>query len=302
MTTHIATLFIPGEPMSKSRPRFSTKWGRVTTYTPEATKRAEQGMGAEFIKQVGPGGPLKDERHMFAVHAEFYCATGVRRDVDNMLKLVLDGLNRIAWDDDHQVTIISGRKVFVPSMEDARTVVRIETVGIMPNRKATCQRCGVEFPRPKSQAAKKYCGDDCRRAALRENRKRTCEHCGEKYLTHAASHGQRFCSVACRNERDRVPVTCARCSAEFTKAKSATRSGNAYCSPECKADYWRDQRKSAAKGTCDDCGGSTTKKDYKRCSDCHHAAGGRWADSDAESVKCPACGSFVGVDSCRRCK
>jgi hypothetical protein len=194
-----------------------------------------------------------------------------------MLKLILDGLNKIAWADDHQVSEVTGRKILVRRRDDARTSVRLYTTGVLPSRVAQCQRCGREFPRPPSHAAKKFCGDTCRRAARKESRRRKCAHCGEPFYAHSESSSTRYCSIACAAAAKHVDATCVNCGADFTRPRHLNRSGNAYCSPECKATYWRERRKSAAKGTCQDCGGPTTKKTYLRCRDCQYAAGGRWA-------------------------
>ncbi len=277
----VATFIVPGEPASKSRPRFTTRWGRPQTYTPDATKRAEAGVGAVYLAACGNRPP--DERHMFAMDVDFYCATGVRRDVDNMVKLILDSLNKIAWADDHQVVEVHAKKHFIEAVDDARTEVAIHTVGIMPNRKAICQRCGVEFPRPKSHAAKKYCSDACRRQAMQAAKTKTCDQCGATFTSHSPKSQQRFCSSECHYASKQIAAICTACGKQFAKPRHLNRSGNSYCSDECKRGYWRDQRKSAAKGTCQDCGGPTTKKTYKRCRDCLIAAGGRWADRESGS-------------------
>ena len=49
-----------------------------------------------------------------------------RPDLDNCAKAILDGLNRIAWGDDGQVSEIHVRKVWGPS---AKTVVTVEAAG-----------------------------------------------------------------------------------------------------------------------------------------------------------------------------
>lgn len=274
----VAHFVIEGEPATKSRPRITTKGGKIRTYSPDHVKRAESGMGAAYLQQVGRLAP--SDRITFAVEATFYVSSGQRRDVDNMLKLVLDGLNKLAWADDHQVYEVSGQKI---QSDAPRTEVTIYATGILASRQAQCQRCGVTFPRPPSHAAKKYCSQACRMAENREQRAKTCAGCG-KTFTHASPKSvQKYCSSDCAYRAKHVEVTCANCSTPFTKARSLNRSGNAYCSPECKATYWRTHRKSAAKGTCDDCGGPTSKKTYKRCRDCQYRAGGRWAYLDKEA-------------------
>lgn len=263
---------VRGEPATKARARVTLRRGKVHAYTPEATKAAEAAMAAEFlgvVKRLAPS-----TIHAFGVEATFYMASGIRRDVDNMLKVVLDGLNKVAWGDDYQVVEVIGRKRAVTA-DDARTEVRIYTLGVLIEREARCEHCEATFPRPPSHAAKKYCSDNCRSLARLARIAKTCGQCGETF--HATKKAQAHCSRACSDASKNVDVVCVECQKTFSKARSLLRSGNNYCSDECKATYWRTHRKSAAKGTCDDCGGPTTKTSYKRCRDCSYAAGGRHA-------------------------
>jgi crossover junction endodeoxyribonuclease RusA len=92
---------VPGRPVPKARPRMGAN-GHV--YTPAETKAAEGAIGwaaRSILRGRRPAsGPL-------LVTAVFYVADRRRRDVDNLLKTVMDGLNRIAWDDDSQVVQVS---------------------------------------------------------------------------------------------------------------------------------------------------------------------------------------------------
>lgn len=288
---------VKGEPATKARARVTFQHGKPRAYTPEATRRAEAQMRAAFVAAVGRVAP--SGTHGFGVEAAFYLHSGIRRDVDNMLKIVLDGLNKIAWADDHQVVEVIGRKRSAPKGEE-RTEVRVYVLGQLESRQSRCERCGETFPRPPSHAAKKYCSQVCRSAALAERRQRTCPRCGDTFQSHhVETTPQKYCSPECAQAATRVELECAACGRAVTRARSTR--GNAYCSPECKATYWRNRRKSAAKGTCQDCGGPTTKKTYKRCRDCTYAAGGRWADRDPDRVKCSTCGAFTGDAGCSRC-
>ncbi len=69
------------------------------------------------------GWPM-DARYSVTVHA--YFGDKRRRDVDNVIKQVLDGLNGIAWEDDHQVDAVRCCKY----LENAqpRLVVEVEVV------------------------------------------------------------------------------------------------------------------------------------------------------------------------------
>lgn len=113
----VARFTVDGEPVSKGRPRH----GNGTTYTPAATKRAEEAVGWKFREAARSH--KADADHEYGVVARFHLGTGKRRDVDNLLKLVLDGLNKVAWADDHQVTDVSARKVRSPGAGRSEIVV-----------------------------------------------------------------------------------------------------------------------------------------------------------------------------------
>ncbi|MCW2898779.1 MAG: RusA family crossover junction endodeoxyribonuclease, partial [Streptosporangiaceae bacterium] len=75
------------------------------------------------FRATAPGHKPNSE-HTYGVTALFVSGTRHRRDVDNMLKLILDGLNKVAWADDDQVVEVSGRKTYEPlSRDHARTEV-----------------------------------------------------------------------------------------------------------------------------------------------------------------------------------
>ena len=107
---------VAGEPKSKGRPRFS-KHGHA--YTPKATRDAEavvlqawQDSGGQ--KLVGP----------VVMECVFFLGSKRRKDLDNVGKLVMDALNKHAFDDDDQVVRIVWSKVFTLP-DEARSVVRV---------------------------------------------------------------------------------------------------------------------------------------------------------------------------------
>lgn len=92
---------IPGHPVAKGRPRCGrSPTGKIMAYTPKETTQAEQIVALSWKAQHGLDpltGPLR-------VTLTFLEGTGHKaQDVDNLAKLVLDALNRIAWEDDRQV-------------------------------------------------------------------------------------------------------------------------------------------------------------------------------------------------------
>jgi Holliday junction resolvase RusA-like endonuclease len=269
----VAEFTIIGEPASKARARFTNYGSKVRAYTPAKTMQAESKITAAYLEVADPN---HDKDQAFGVEVEFLHETGQRRDVDNMLKLILDGLNKVAWPDDVQVTRIAATKNRVPKGE-ALTTVRVYNLGQIDKPRGRCEHCAGEFAFYESQKARRFCTQACHLEWRRLRRERTCAHCGSEFESHHPEGDQRYCSRDCAYKAKHVEVVCVRCGTGFSKARSLARAGNSYCSDECKATFWRDQRKSAAKGTCHDCGGATTKKSYVRCRDCNFAAGGRYA-------------------------
>lgn len=111
------------EPFGKQRPRFSSKTGR--TYTPKETTDNEMLIRQAYLKHHR-GKQLQGELKLKVV-AEFAIpksATKAKRaamisgeirptkkpDCDNILKLVADSLNKIAFDDDSQLVSMSCEK------------------------------------------------------------------------------------------------------------------------------------------------------------------------------------------------
>lgn len=128
------TFTIPGKPFAKQRPR-ATRQGRV--YTPKETVSFERTIGQIALPYFPEPltGPVrvriwatfeppkswskkKTAEHINRPHTQ-------RPDLDNCMKAVLDGLNRIAFADDGQVAEIETRKYWGPA---ARTVVTVEAI------------------------------------------------------------------------------------------------------------------------------------------------------------------------------
>lgn len=109
---------IMGKPMGKGRPRFSRD-GHI--YTPESTRVAEKNVREEFIRQ-NPGAKKFDRSIPVSVDVLAFfgapkSASAAERkaisegktlhtkkpDADNILKLICDALNGVAWEDDAQI-------------------------------------------------------------------------------------------------------------------------------------------------------------------------------------------------------
>jgi len=261
----VARFTVLGEPISKARARIV----KGHAYTPKRTLDAEAQMADHF--RVAAPSWVATDRGSFGVVALFFAASRQRRDVDNMVKLVLDGLNKVAWADDDQVREISARKGYVTDPDDARTEVLIYS---MPDNKPglgtiVCAQCGATFPKISPGDKRRYCSRSCaneskRKVALSVCKADGCEKVCEK--------GRAYCSGECHIASCRVDLVCARCETSFVKFKSWARNGLPFCSDACRAAHWRDHRSVAARGVCSDCGGHTSKTKYTRCRSCAIAA------------------------------
>lgn len=109
------SFIVPHDPVPKARPRFS----RGHTHTDPKTQRAEQlvVMAARRAKVRPFSGPV-------VVWLDFHRKTHIRCDLDNLAKLTLDALNKIAWLDDSQVVALHVTKAL--GSPSPRTEVRVE--------------------------------------------------------------------------------------------------------------------------------------------------------------------------------
>lgn len=120
---------VAAEPTSKQRARV-TKRG---TYTPKPTVEAEAQVAAAF-RQAHPGHrPTPKGSMAWEIGVTVYRYERAGRDLDNLLKVLLDALNGHAWEDDADVeTITHFTTIWVDSRDRARTVVTIRPTGSTP--------------------------------------------------------------------------------------------------------------------------------------------------------------------------
>lgn len=121
MSRDMALIFF-GDPVGKARPRF-TRGGHC--YTPAATAQYERQLRAEW-RAANPGEPLQGAVAV-AIHAYYAIPESAtvrnrermmygelaplkKPDLDNIVKIVLDALNGVAFADDKQVISISAGK------------------------------------------------------------------------------------------------------------------------------------------------------------------------------------------------
>lgn len=234
----IARFTVDGEPTSKSRARFTKRGSKTVVYTPERTKVAEQAVAWKF-RQSAPSHAV-DAVHEFGIVGLFFYSHRQRRDVDNMIKLLCDGLNGVAWDDDNQVREVTGRKSRVLSPEEARTEVLVYRLAPIDKPTAPCQQCGKRMDLYRStKATRKFCSQKCHLESRRATRLRECRQCGKEFDGESPGvRGRVFCSAACqeadRKENHNVTSLCAECGSTFSRPKSW--SGKVgLCSDECRA-------------------------------------------------------------------
>lgn len=267
MTTATEWSFsVPGEPVSKARARFTKYGSKTMAYTPAKTRTGEERIAWGF-KAVAIGhAPMSDMA--FGVRAIFNASTRQRRDIDNMLKLILDALNGVAWGDDLQVTEIQASKRLVLK-EDAGTDITIYVVGELERRWVVCVGCGDKFETYPSWANREYCSSECRNAALVV--RTSCEKCGKSFVgRHNHKRPQRYCSPECGYAARRVVVACDWCKSDFSQQTCHVRTIN-FCSPDCRDAHARTNPTKTPRGTCTICGAPVSKKQYQRCSACLRA-------------------------------
>lgn len=268
----VATFKVTGEPVSKARARFTKRGSHVQAYTPEKTRTAERVIAAHFQEAGGRKNP--DPEVTFGIAAAFHNGTRQRRDVDNMLKLVLDGLNGVAWVDDNQVVEVSARKFYAGSRDLAHTEVTVYKVGVIDRDRRKCAVCAKEFVTYASWDKKRHCSAECVRLGRIRVRERKCKQCGENFLAHGPSKQPQFCSRECRGAYGRTELACEICGTKYVTFRSWQRT-RSYCSPTCRgvieARIAKERRATRKPGTCQVCGSGTSRKEYVRCNACRLA-------------------------------
>ena len=128
-------IIVKGKVRGKARPRK----GKHGFYTPADTKKYEESIKREYIKQCNKklDGPVEFILYIYKTKAKFtkkekaliegdkcWCIT--KPDTDNVVKLVLDALNKTAYDDDNQVVKITAFKKW--TIEDERIEFIIQEI------------------------------------------------------------------------------------------------------------------------------------------------------------------------------
>jgi Holliday junction resolvase RusA-like endonuclease len=131
---------IPGIPAAKGRPRFARRGDSVSTYKPAKTTSYENLVKLCYTaKAIGlkpheggvkmsiaclfpiPKSTSKKQRLEIGCHPAYL----KKPDVDNLIKIILDALNGIAYRDDKQVYSVTCKKYY---SETPRTTVEMEFI------------------------------------------------------------------------------------------------------------------------------------------------------------------------------
>ena len=133
---------IRGEPKGKGRPKFSRQGNIVRTYTPDTTANYENYVKMEYWNQCGQRMFAKGVQLDMGLTAYFAipASTSKKRqqlmrdkvirptkkpDMDNIIKIIADALNGIAYYDDSQIVDTAVRKFY---SDEPRVVVKISEV------------------------------------------------------------------------------------------------------------------------------------------------------------------------------
>ena len=127
------TFVIPGPAKAKGRPRMNIKTGRI--YTPGDTHKYEKLVRESY----GDNPCFKDQFISIKILFKFEVPKSYSKkkrdealagnlrptkgDIDNYIKSVLDGLNKVAFLDDRYICNITAEKIFA---EESKTIVEIK--------------------------------------------------------------------------------------------------------------------------------------------------------------------------------
>lgn len=132
-----------GEPQGKGRPRFANIKGKTITRTPETTVLYENLIAIEYRRQVGSAKFQDNEMIDMRIIAYFTIPASASKkkkklmedcelrptkkpDMDNIIKVVADSLNQIAYRDDAQVVDCQIRKFYSCQPRIEITLVSVE--------------------------------------------------------------------------------------------------------------------------------------------------------------------------------
>ncbi|GGK33175.1 hypothetical protein GCM10010965_27520 [Caldalkalibacillus thermarum] len=116
--TQAIRFVVHGRPVPKARPRMAMRGRTAYVYKDEKTREYERLVG--FIAKQACKRPLKGP---VQVNIRLFSMNDF--DVDNVAKSVLDGMNKICFKDDNQVTALYVSKTKVRTEKEERAEVEV---------------------------------------------------------------------------------------------------------------------------------------------------------------------------------
>jgi Holliday junction resolvase RusA-like endonuclease len=95
--------FVEGQPIAKQSFKVGRVGGRVSGFTPARVKSWQSMVSYAAQLRMRSNGLLEPIADNLLVRLTFFLPDARRIDSDNLSKAVLDGLNRVVWNDDKQV-------------------------------------------------------------------------------------------------------------------------------------------------------------------------------------------------------
>ncbi len=130
---------VSGEPRGKGRPRFTARGGFGRAYTDKATRDYEELIRSQFLREHEEFPPL-DCPLMLILSAHMPIPKSTSRknregmlcdkiyptkkpDIDNIIKIVMDALNGMAYIDDKQIVAVQADKSY---SDNPRLIIGVE--------------------------------------------------------------------------------------------------------------------------------------------------------------------------------
>ena len=135
---------IPGNPRGKQRPRLCKFNGKNYAYTPKETVNYEDLVKSSYLAEYNLcfekdvplevlilaafSIPKKIKKGLKSLMAAGVLLPTKRPDCDNIIKIILDGLNGVAYHDDSQICRVSFKKIYSEKPGVAVLIRNIEQI------------------------------------------------------------------------------------------------------------------------------------------------------------------------------
>ncbi len=137
---HLISFTVHGDPVGKGRPRISTRGGFVRSYTPDKTRDYECLVADIAHREMMNHGLLPTYDAVSVVIDAYYTIPKsfskkkrieaiedeikpmVKPDIDNVVKAILDAMNKTVYIDDKQVVDVIARKFYTEQDEGFVTI------------------------------------------------------------------------------------------------------------------------------------------------------------------------------------